>query len=565
MRKFFTSIMLLACTMSAVATDYQGTLTVVIDGSVAQPTNNLITLNEQEDGKYELALKNFILVNGGETMPIGNVVLQDIEATTNEQGAIVLETKQDIWIEEGDLEGVLLWMGPLLTMVDPVPVELRAVVSGGGDILTADIKIPLVDQDVQVVFDSRTFQLPNSGFEEFHTATAGKATSDEPNNWHSFMSCTGSFASMVNTVPHTFISEDVRPGSEGSKSVLVKSGKVMGLITANGTLTTGRLKAGSMSATDANNNAFLDLSKDDKDENGDPFYVTLNAMPDSISFWVKFQQGKNASSKYPYATMSAVITDGSYYQEPKPKNTDYSDIIVAEASNRQIESTGEWRKITMPFEYTNNGKLPKGILVTFSTNAEPGQGTGEDELYLDDIELVYNSYLSDLSINGETLPEFASDKYDYEYEVAEGTTIKEAMSNIQYVVASNEAHGIVSVIENKMTIVVLAADLLTSKTYTITFTGGTNDDDDDNNGGDNGDDDDNNGGDNGDDDDNKGGDNGDDDDNKGGEVSVEKVVINNDSPKTIYNIMGQPVNSMRNGEVYIIKYPNGKIVKSINK
>ena len=326
-------------------------------------------------------------------------------------------------------------------------------------------------------------------------------------------------------------------------------------MTANGTLTTGRLNAGATSATDSKNNAFLDLSNDDKDENGDPFYATLNAMPDSISFWVKFQQGEKASDKYPYATMSAVITDGSYYQEPKPKNTDYSDIIVAEASNRQIESTGEWRKITMPFEYTNNGKLPKGILVTFSTNAEPGQGTANDELYLDDIELVYNSYLSDLSINGETLPEFASDKYDYEYEVAEGTTIKEAMSNIQYVVASNEAHGIVSVIENKMTIVVLAADLLTSKTYTITFTGGTNDDDDDNKGGDNGDDD----------DDNKGGDNGDDDDNKGGEVSVEKVVINNDSPKTIYNIMGQPVNSMRNGEVYIIKYPNGKIVKSINK
>lgn len=514
MRKFFTSIMLLAGSLAATATDYQGTLAVVIDGSVAQPTTNLITINEQ-DGKYELTLKNFILMNGGEAMPVGNIVLKDVEAA-DEQGAIVLETKQDILIEAGDIPDIPFWMG---TLLGPVPVELRAVVSGDGDILTADIKIPLANQDVQVVFDSRTFQLPNSGFEEFHTATAGGKTSDEPNNWHSFMSCTGSLASMVSSVPHTFISEDVRPGSNGSKSVLVKSGKVLGIITANGTLTTGQLNAGGMTATDTKNNAFIDFSNDATDANGDPFYTVLNTLPDSISVWVKFKQDKPVAN-YPYATMSAVITDGSYYQEPVDK--DYSDIIVGEARNNQIEGTGEWQKITMPFEYANEGKLPKGILVTFSTNATPGQGTGNDELYLDDVELVYNSYLSDLTVNSETLPGFASDTYDYEYDLEDDTTVDEIVDNIGYEVAGNEAHGIVSVSDNNtMTIVVLSADLLSSHTYTIKFNGGAS--------------------------------------------GIESVLNNDNQGKTIYNLNGQKVNSMKRGEVYITKYANGKIVKSINK
>ena len=398
------------------------------------------------------------------------------------------------------------------------------MVSGDGDILTADIKIPLADQDVQVVFDSRTFQLPNSGFEEFHEVSVKglftTAKSDEPNNWHSFMSCTGSLESMVNTVPHTFISTEVRPGSNGSKSVLVKSGKVMGIATANGTLTTGQLKAGSISPKDPQNNAFIDLTNEAKDANGDPFYTMLNTLPDAISVWVKFKQGE-VVAEHPYATMSAVITDGSYYQEPQDK--DYSDIIVGEARNNQIESTGdEWQKITVPFEYANKDKLPKGILVTFSTNADPGEGTDNDELYIDDVELIYNSYLSDLTVNNETFPGFASDTYGYEYDLDDDTTVEEIVDNISYEVAGNEAHGIVSVSgDNTMNITVLSADLQSSHTYSIKF--------------------------------------------KGGASGVESVLNNDNQGKTIYNLNGQKVNSMKKGEVYITKYANGKIVKSINK
>lgn len=518
MRKLLTS-MLLAGSLAVGATDYQGTLVVInlSKASVAQPTRNQIELNKQEDNKYELSLKNFVLVEGGMPMYVGNIVLKDLDAE-EEQGAMVLKTEQDqeIRIEAGDVEGVD-WMGPIITAEAPVPVGLRAVVKDG--ILTADIAVPLVGQDIKVLFDSREFQLPNSGFEEFHTAKAGSATSDEPNNWHSFMSSTGMWANMVNSMKHTEISTDVRPGSDGSKSVLVTSGSALLGIIANGTLTTGQLRAGGMSATSTDNNAFLDFSNEAKDENGDPFYVVLNTLPDSISAWVKFKQGESATG-CPYATMSAVITDGSYYQEPADK--DYSDVIVGKAEYRTIESTGQWQKITVPFEYTNKDKLPKGILVTFSTNAKPGEGSGEDELYLDDVELVYSAYLADLSVNGATLPGFAPGKFDYEYGFAEGTTPEaEELVKATGFVASNEAKTFVSVQGNTVSVLVLSADLLSNHTYTIKFVEGS--------------------------------------------AGVENVTNSDNTSKAVYTLGGQKVDTMKKGGVYITKYANGKTVKSIGK
>ena len=513
-------MMLLVGSLVATATNYPGTLVVVIDGNVAQPTQTQIALDKQADGKYGLTLKNFILIQGNDKVFVGNIVLKDIGAEPA-QDAMILKTKQDIRIENGDAEGVEAWIGPLLTEEAPIPVELQAVVKDNA--LIADITVPLVGQNVKVGFDSRTFQLPNSGFENFHTATAGSETSDEPNNWHSFMSCTGSMASMVSSVLRTFISEDIRPGSDGKKSVLIKSGKVLGIITANGTLTTGQLKAGGMSTTSTDNNAFLDLNNEEKDANGDPFYVVLNTLPDSISAWVKFKQGQPVE-KHPYATMSAVITDGSYYQEPAPEDADYSSIIVGQAECRTIESTGEWQKLTVPFSYANQTKSPKAILVTFSTNADAGEGTGEDELYIDDVELIYNSQLTNLTVNGETLPGFASDKYNYEYNFAERKmpTAAELIDMTNPVVTGNEAKSFVSVGEdNTMAIAVLSADLLSSHTYTIKFTEGA--------------------------------------------AGVESISNSDNAEKAVYTLGGQKVNTMKKGGVYVTKYANGKTVKSINK
>ena len=169
-------------------------------------------------------------------------------------------------------------------------------------------------------------------------------------------------------------------------------------------MTTGRMNAGAMIATDPANHAYLDMSKTDLDGNGDPFYTTMYSVPDSIAVWVKFKQG-TPNAEHPYATISAVITDGTRYQDPEDK--EYTN-VVAKAKNNTIATTnGEWVRVTAPFVYTDNAVEPKAVLVTISTNADAGQGSNNDEVLVDDIAFIYNAKVTGLKIKGQDVPDLS--------------------------------------------------------------------------------------------------------------------------------------------------------------
>ena len=182
-------------------------------------------------------------------------------------------------------------------------------------------------------------------------------------------------------------------------------------------MTTGRLQAGSIDATNAANCSFLDMTSTDVDGNGDPFYTTLTSKPDALTVWVKFKQGQDLGD-YKYATVSAVITDGTRYQDPEDQT--YTN-VVAKAQNAQIESKDfAWQQLTIPFDYASyasNNVEPKAILITISTNAHPGSASSDDsnpdELYVDDIALVYNAGLESLKIKGTDVA-LEDGKTDYE-------------------------------------------------------------------------------------------------------------------------------------------------------
>lgn len=221
--------------------------------------------------------------------------------------------------------------------------------------------------------------IQNGGFEDWGVdkdAPASQAV--EPRYWHSFTSASGTWASLAGE--HCFKSTDAH---SGNYSVKLQATSVWGQI-ANGTVTTGRLNAGSIKADDPANHSELDMSKTETDRNGDPFYQTLEARPDSIAFWVKFSTGKAGTC----ANMSAFITDGTYFQAPPDKT--YNN-IVGKAENKNITACSEWTRISVPFTYADNGLEPKAIMLTFSTCATPGGGKGDEVLLVDDVELIYKS------------------------------------------------------------------------------------------------------------------------------------------------------------------------------
>ena len=88
-------------------------------------------------------------------------------------------------------------------------------------------------------------QFDNRGFEQWTTREVTSVS--EPVHWHSGGTATGTWSSFLSSQIEQ--SSQIRPGSSGSKSVRLFPDSVLG-VTANGTLTNGRMNAGSMSATD---------------------------------------------------------------------------------------------------------------------------------------------------------------------------------------------------------------------------------------------------------------------------------------------------------------------------
>ena len=272
---------------------------------------------------------------------------------------------------------------------------------------------------------AQTFQIPNSDFETWSTNT----NITEPRYWHGFKSATGSLASQATST--LLRSNDVRQGASGSSAVIA-SKSIYGVV-ANGTMTNGRLMAQSMSAANTWNHSEMDQKSTATDNWGDKFYTALNAKPDTIKTWLKFTQG-STNAEYPYATLSAILFDGDKYQDPEPKvgdssqflggtkytqdDADYAAARVAAKAQNKLIATGDWRELSIPFSYTDASKA-KAILVTISTNATPGKGSANDQVWVDDMELVYNAAISDIALNGVTLEGFnfdaATKTYDLSY------------------------------------------------------------------------------------------------------------------------------------------------------
>lgn len=400
MRKLSTLFCAVLMTLSAMATDYKGNLTVSINGEGStQPATISIVENA---GKYNLSILNFMLDEGESVLPVGNIVIENVT------GAIAgnlttLYVNKNITIQKGNVAGIAddAWLGPML---GEVPVKMSSSFNTNG-FLGVNIDIDMVStlgQVIKVSFENvgTHFQMPNSDFETW--SDKNKA----PKHWHGFESVTGKLSGTANSTTKLVSSNNVRPGSKGLTSAVVTSTKVVFVI-ANGTMTNGRLAAGSMKATDSANHSETNLSSTDVDANGDPFATPMYAKPDSVKFWMRFTQAK-AQASYPYAAFNAVITDGTYYQDPEDKT--YTNKVAVAAPNNADMTVGDWRLVACPFNYASyaaNGAEAKAILLTVSTNATPGKGSYSngvgDSVYVDDLELVYAAGIKSISFKGQAL------------------------------------------------------------------------------------------------------------------------------------------------------------------
>ena len=238
-------------------------------------------------------------------------------------------------------------------------------------------------------------QLPNYEFENWEKQTKKTGilqnktvTFYEPNNWNSFMTAGGSLSGSVEDQLEE--SSEKRPGSSGSKSAHIFSSSIWGVVVANGNLTTGKINAGSADVTgDKNYNATVCSET--------KFNAPISSVPDSLTVWVAFR-AKSSSS---YASvMTAVhgdddlrqLASGGYSNEGMV----CAQIAMDDAKYPRTCATGEtlvWKRMSFPFTKGSH-TTPKYILTSFSTNVTPGGGDEGDEVFIDDVCLIYNPTLN---------------------------------------------------------------------------------------------------------------------------------------------------------------------------
>lgn len=448
--------------LTGMADTYNGPLHIDIDGKTVDQTTD-ITIEKQADGNYTLKLMKFKF-KLGVTMNVGNIIITDVPAVSNGQ-TLMLKTKKNIAITGGGMDFLL----------KSVPIDMIGELRDG-DFYT-NINISMANQNIKVTFGTAKYQLPNAGFETYHTATVTspddpneKATSDEPNYWHSFMSASGPLVYFAGYNPVAFKCDDVRPGSTGKQSLKLKSFNAF-IAIANGTITTGRMNTGDVTPSNTNANyAWSDMSNTDKDAHGDPFYATLYSLPDAMKVWLKFKQA-TANAEHPYATATAIINDGTEFHEPAPSETTYTN-VVGEARNAKIAETGdEWKEFTIPFTYdafAQYGAKAKSVLVTLSTNADAGQGSDGDLLYVDDLSFVYNAGLKAITLTAENGEMFTVDGVNAETKEYTATVpFDVTANNLKAVSDGKGAYVSTTIADGKATIEITSNDLATTNVYTL--------------------------------------------------------------------------------------------------
>lgn len=217
-------------------------------------------------------------------------------------------------------------------------------------------------------------QIGNSDFEQWEAVSSG----EEPVNWNSFMTASGGFNSFADVQIDQ--STNVRPGSSGTTSARIWSRNAGFGVVANGNMTLGQVNMGAISASDPANHNITRTGDVD-------FSEAFTDMPDSIVFWVNYLPIDSLGGTEE-ARMKATLHDDYDYRDPEDGASSAEVVATAEMN---FTYTSGWVRMAVPFDYSGPSSNVAYILVTFATNAVPGGGDVDDQVWVDDVELIYNN------------------------------------------------------------------------------------------------------------------------------------------------------------------------------
>ena len=444
MKKIFTTIIMagvlavsaMAVTVNDVAGVFNGNLNI---GGDNYPNKDVYILPGVQNNTITFVLPNFKFGAAS----LGDIVLVNIPM--NSSGKLTLDNAS-LYIKAISERAEI----SVLNGIKDGNTTYNSIVSASSAQVLLSIAAPSLPEPIMVLFSGnkvtdKNYAVNNGGFE-------GNWSNSEPSGWHSFPSATGSLASMAGGDNQFKQSTDKRPGSTGSHSAMIASNLIVG-VKANGNCTNGQINAGSTTADDAANNYNF------SDPSNSGYNTPFVGQPDSLVFWAKYiPADKNPSNSVNKARAHAVITTNARYQDPESSN--YSSVKIADAGiNYSANSQMTWQRYSIPFTYTSVDPATAAyVLITFTTNMTPGGGSTYsegglfnkkyyyDNIYLDDVEMIYNHALKTFKM-GNTNISFSNGRAntnsvfsDSDYNFTATTNGKAAKSFIGFDATNNQVH-----------------------------------------------------------------------------------------------------------------------------
>lgn len=329
------------------------------------------------------------------------------------------------------------------------------------------------------------YQLPNGNFEGGYAdkIKIGRNSGNQvPNNWHWFHDKTGSIAASTVSMSgmHNYVVTD-------GNNHYVKL--VQGSMGGNGNLTTGIINAGSSSPTTdgglknynwsdptgkGDNKTKVPTNRSGQNEGTSAAGQTFSGKPDAIKFKYAAYL-KDASQRI---QLRAVVHGEGRYRDPEYSKDNYDDIkwgVATFNDTRTLSSSSD--KVVLKeaqAEFVagiNQSSItPAAVLVSLTTNENPGVGDKGNFACFDDIEFVYYHALKSATYNRQAIANFAENtlNYDLSSQVYDEKKFDCTVKGIgaEAVKSYNESTGLLTVTVNGNNI---SADATSKTVYTFQF------------------------------------------------------------------------------------------------
>ncbi len=328
------------------------------------------------------------------------------------------------------------------------------------------------------------YQLPNGNFEGGYTdnVTIGDNNGNQvPNNWHWFHDKTGSIdaSTVAMSAMHNYVVTD-------GNNHYVKL--VQGNMGGNGNLTTGIINAcNSFAKRDGGKSNYNWSDPTGKGDNKTKVPTNRSGQKERTSAGQTFS-GKPDAVKFKYAAylknasqriqLRVVVHGEGRYRDPEYSKDNYDDIkwgVATFNDTRTLSSKSD--KVVLKeaqAEFVagiNQSSItPAAVLVSLTTNENPGVGDQGNFACFDDIEFVYYHALSSATYDGQAIANFDENtlSYDLSSQVYDENKFACTVKGVgaEAVKSYDEATGLLTVTVNGNNI---SADATSKTVYTFQF------------------------------------------------------------------------------------------------